>query len=174
MALRLTLGPQTYFQSLRDTWWAPTPEMDRFTAAHSARYEVLLTKARTDKSLPGFFKMKFSSDGNWKEGRSEEEIEYAAQFSSELIEFIWMVFNQLELVLPENATIPTPAGGHKFSLSGQKSTSSRMDGRDTDPPIQPLSGVSPKAIAWDCPRKNLKNRLRQEGVRKLVLLPCLD
>ena len=99
-----------YFQSLRDTWWAPTPEMDRFAAAHSARYEQLLTKARTDESLPGFFKMMFSSDGNWKKGRSEEEIEYAVQFSSELIEFIWMVFNQLELVLPEKRDHPYARG----------------------------------------------------------------
>ena len=99
-----------YFQSLRDTWWAPTPEMDRFTAAHSARYEELLTQARTDERLPGFFKMMFSSDSNWKKGRSEEEIEYAVQFSSELIEFIWMVFNQLELVLPEKRDHPYARG----------------------------------------------------------------
>jgi len=99
-----------YFQSLRDTWWAPTPEMDRFTAAHTGRYEELLTKARTDKSLPGFFKMMFSGDGNWKKGRSEEEIEYGVQFSSELIEFIFMVFNQLELVLPEKRDHPYARG----------------------------------------------------------------
>jgi hypothetical protein len=99
-----------YFQSLGDIWWAPTPEMDRFTAAHTARYEELLTKARTDKDLPGFFKMMFSDDGNWKRGRSDEEIEYAVQFSSELIEFIWMVFNQLELVLPEKRDHPYARG----------------------------------------------------------------
>jgi len=99
-----------YFQSLRDTWWAPTPEMDRFTAAHTTRYEKLLDKARTDKCLPGFFKMMFSEDRDWKKGRSEEEIEYAVQFSSELIEFIWMVFNQLELVLPEKRDHPYARG----------------------------------------------------------------
>jgi hypothetical protein len=99
-----------YFQSLRDTWWAPTPEMDRFTAAHTTRYEELLTQARTDKDLPGFFTMMFSGDGNWKTGRSEEEIEHAVQFSSELIEFIWMIFNQLELVLPENRDHPYARG----------------------------------------------------------------
>lgn len=99
-----------YFRSLRDTWRAPTPEMDRFTTAHTARYEELLTKARTDKCLPGFFKMMFSGDGNWKKDRSAEEIEYAVQFSSELIEFIWMVFNQLELVLPEKRDHPYARG----------------------------------------------------------------
>lgn len=99
-----------YFQSLRDTWWAPTPEMDRFTAAHTARYEELLTQVRTDKSLPGFFGMMFSVDRDWKKGRSEEEIEYAVQFSSELIEFIWMVFTQLDLVLPEKRDHPYARG----------------------------------------------------------------
>jgi hypothetical protein len=84
--------------------------MDRFTAAHTARYEELLTQVRTDKSLPGFFGMMFSVDRDWKKGRSEEEIEYAVQFSSELIEFIWMVFTQLDLVLPEKRDHPYARG----------------------------------------------------------------
>jgi hypothetical protein len=54
--------------------------------------------------------MMFSGDGNWKKGRSDEEIEYGVQFSSELIEFIWMVFNQLELVLPEKRDHPYARG----------------------------------------------------------------
>jgi hypothetical protein len=99
-----------YFQSLRDTWWAPTPEMDRFSAAHTARYEELLTRVRTDKSLPGLFGMMFSVDRDWKKGRTDEEIEYAVQFSSELIEFVWMVFAQLELVLPEKRDHPYARG----------------------------------------------------------------
>jgi len=104
-------GRKDYFQNLWDIWWAPTPEMDRFTAAHTTRYEGLLEKARTDKDLPGFFDMMFSKDDrNWKKGHSQEQIESAVRFSSELIEFIWMVFNQLNLVLPEKREHPYAKG----------------------------------------------------------------
>jgi hypothetical protein len=103
-------GRDHYFDDLRRTWWAPTPEMERFTAAHTARYEGLLEKARTDENLPGFFRMMFSVDSDWKKGRSQEQVEYAVQFSSELIEFIWMVFDQLDLVLPEKRDHPYARG----------------------------------------------------------------
>jgi hypothetical protein len=46
----------------------------------------------------------FSAKPDWKIGR--KEIESAVRFSSELIEFIFTVFNQLELVLPEKRTHP--------------------------------------------------------------------
>jgi hypothetical protein len=48
--------------------------------------------------------------GEWKKGHSSDEIEYAVQFSSDLIEFIWMVFNQLNLVLPEKRDHPYAKG----------------------------------------------------------------
>jgi hypothetical protein len=90
-----------FFDDLHCTWWAATPEMERFTAAHTDRYEALLSKARTDGKLPGFYNMMVGGEGSWKKDHSEEQIEYAVEFSSELIEFIWMVYNQLNMVLPE-------------------------------------------------------------------------
>jgi hypothetical protein len=107
---RTVSGRKQYFDDLKCTWWAPTSEMERFTAAHTDRYEALLKKARTDENLPDFFSMMFSADSVWKEGHSQDQIEYAVQFSSELIEFIWMVFNQLNLVLPEKRDHPYAKG----------------------------------------------------------------
>jgi hypothetical protein len=103
-------GRKQFFNNLSCTWWSPTPEMERFTAEHSTRYEALLEKARTDKELPGFFPMLFGNGSNWKDGRSKEQIEYGVQFSSELIEFIFTVFDQLELVLPEKKNHPYARG----------------------------------------------------------------
>jgi len=103
-------GRKTIFENLQCTWWAPTAEMERFGAKHTDRYEALLFKARTDDRLPGFFNMMAGGDGKWKKGRSLEEIEYAIQFSSELIEFIWMVFDQLNLVLPDKRDHPYSKG----------------------------------------------------------------
>jgi hypothetical protein len=84
--------------------------MERYTAAHTTRYEELLETARIDKGIPGLFRMMFSSDSNWKQGHGEEQIEYAVQFSSELIEFIFTVFSQLDLVLPEKRNHPYALG----------------------------------------------------------------
>jgi hypothetical protein len=99
-----------FFSDLQCTWWAPTAEMERFTATHTDRYEALLSKARTDCRLPGFYSMMASGKGNWKEGRKSEDIEYAIQFSSELIEFIWMVFSQLNMTLPGKRDHPYSRG----------------------------------------------------------------
>jgi hypothetical protein len=103
-------GRDNYFKNLWNTWWAPTPEMDRFTAAHTTRYEELLGKARTDKDMPGFFDAMFSAKADWKTGHNPDQIESAIRFSSELIEFIFTVFNQLDLVLPEKRTHPYAQG----------------------------------------------------------------
>jgi hypothetical protein len=103
-------GRQKFFADLHCTWWAATPEMERFTAAHTDRYEALLSKVRSDDKLPGFYNMMASGEGNWKKSRGEEQIDYAVQFSSELIEFIWMVFNQLNMVLPEKRDHPYSKG----------------------------------------------------------------
>ena len=103
-------GRDNYFLNLWKIWWAPTPEMDRFAAAHTARYEDLLAKARTDKDIPGFFDAMFSAKADWKTGRRPDQIESAIRFSSELIEFIFTIFNQLDLVLPEKRTHPYAQG----------------------------------------------------------------
>jgi len=102
-------GRETYFDSLWRIWWAPTPEMDRFSSAHTARYEELLAKARTDKDIPGFFDAMFSGNPNWKEEHNEQ-IEAGVRFSFELIEFIFTVFNQLNLVLLEKRQHPYARG----------------------------------------------------------------
>ena len=103
-------GRDNYFKNLWKTWWAPTPEMDRFTAAHTTGYEELLGKARSDKDIPEFFDAMFSAKADWKTGHNPDQIEAAIRFSSELIEFIFTVFNQLDLVLPEKRTHPYAQG----------------------------------------------------------------
>lgn len=98
-----------YFETLWNIWWDSTPEMDRFTAAHTASYEKLLAKARTDKDIPGFFDAMFGDEEKWKP-HTAVQYEAAVRFSSELIEFIFMVFNQLDLVLLEKREHPYAQG----------------------------------------------------------------
>jgi hypothetical protein len=103
---------ETYFENLREIWWAATPEMDRFSAAHTARFEQLMKKARTDKNIPGLFDMLFGEEErkSFKEAHNEVQIEAAVRFSFELIEFIFTVFNQLNLVLLEKQQHPYAEG----------------------------------------------------------------
>jgi len=105
---------EQYFNNLRCVWWAPTSEMETFSAAHTKSYETLLTKIRVDTNLPGLFTAISTGKSDWTTGRSPEQREYAVQFSSELIEFIWMVHHQLNLMLPEKRDHPYAQGWVKI------------------------------------------------------------
>jgi hypothetical protein len=106
-------GRTDYFSNLRSTWAAFTPEMKQYSVDHSARYRQLLQEIRTDAKLAGLFDMMFDRDpqheSKWKETRGAD-VDYAVRFSSELIEFIFIVYLQLQLVLPENLNHPFAMG----------------------------------------------------------------
>jgi hypothetical protein len=104
-------GRAAYFKSLGNIWCAPTPEMERHSGTHTARYDSLLQELRNDVHLPGLFDMLFAPGGDaWKTGRNVDQIQYAVRFSSELIEFMWLVFSELNLVLPEKRNHPHAQG----------------------------------------------------------------
>ncbi|HEY6306474.1 MAG TPA: hypothetical protein VI488_08480 [Candidatus Angelobacter sp.] len=105
-----------YFQDLGSIWYAPTPEMDRYSAEHSKRYEDLLRSIREDPLLPGFFDRLFQPlDGQWEQehGRTPAQIEHARGVSSELIEFMFVVYLELNLVLPEKRNHPFSEGWYR-------------------------------------------------------------
>jgi hypothetical protein len=100
-----------YFSNLRHIWCPPTPEMDRYGSAHTEKYLSLIKQIRADGNLPGLFDMMFNHGrGNWKAGRSDEQIVYAVRSCYDLIEFMWIVFTELNLVLPENRKHPYARG----------------------------------------------------------------
>jgi len=47
-------------------------------------------------------------------------MEYAVRFSWDLIEFIWLVFNQLDLVLPEKQSHPYARGWSRIFTTWAK------------------------------------------------------
>ena len=103
-----------YFGNLRSIWAGFTPQMKEHWANHTTLYSNLLNQVRTDPQLTGFFDMLFApGDGKWKTKKPEKneaQIEYAVAFSSELIEFMWIVYAQLSLVLPESRGHPFAQG----------------------------------------------------------------
>jgi hypothetical protein len=104
-------GRKAFFSTLRAIWYARTPEMDRYSPEHTKRYEALLRRIRKDPLLPGFFERLFTpGDGDWQKGRSPEEVAHAQAVSSDLIEFMFVVYLELNLVFPENRNHPFSRG----------------------------------------------------------------
>jgi Patatin-like phospholipase len=102
-----------YFDNLGTIWFAPTPEMDRYSAEHSNRYDALLRRIREDALLPGFFdRLFYPLDVPWEKeaGRTAAQIEHARGVSFELIEFMFVVYLELNLVLPEKRDHPFSKG----------------------------------------------------------------
>lgn len=118
----------TYFGILRGIWYARTPEMDRHSAEHSKRYEALLRRIRKDERLPGFFEKLFTPahtpladpKWKWKSNRSPAEIEHAHAISSDLIEFIFLVYLELNLVFPEKRNHPFAQGWYAIFRTWSK------------------------------------------------------
>lgn len=104
-----------YFWTLRGIWYARTPEMDLYSSEHSKRYAELLRDIRTDPKLPGFYDRLFTpADGKWSKDRSRHEVEHAKSVSSDLFEFIFVVFFELNLVLPEKRDHPFSKGWYRI------------------------------------------------------------
>jgi hypothetical protein len=101
-----------YFTNLRKIWSAFTPEMQQYSAEHSKAYGTLLQQIRADANLPDFFPMLFDRSGNAKEWGKQhrEKFEYAVGVSSQLVEFMFVVYLQLKLVYPENLNHPFSQG----------------------------------------------------------------
>jgi hypothetical protein len=102
-----------YFSNLKKIWSAFTPEMQQHSASHSRAYGELLQKIRADVDLPGFFDMLFDRDTetlkSWK-AETDEEFNHAVRVSSQLIEFMFVVYLQLRLIYPENLNHPFAQG----------------------------------------------------------------
>jgi hypothetical protein len=113
-----------YFQNLTKIWSAFTPEMQQYSAAHSRSYGKLLQNIRRDENLPGLFDMlldRYTKDQTWMEPSGENKKqptkslahssrEHAVQVTSQLIEFMFIVYLQLKLVYPENLRHPFAQG----------------------------------------------------------------
>lgn len=107
-------GRKSFFSNMRRIWTPFTPEMDRFSADHSSRYAALLEKIRTDTNLPGFFDQLFERDETVRERLATkltgDNLEYATRFSLSIIEFMFSVYQQLQLTYPENCEHPFAQG----------------------------------------------------------------
>jgi Patatin-like phospholipase len=114
-------GRSSYFWTLRGIWPASTPEMDLYSAEHSRRYEVLLKSIREDSLLPDFYDRLYGPpadnpnwDGNWENGKTEAQIKRARTVSSDLFQFMFLVYRELNLVFPEKRNHPFSQGWYRI------------------------------------------------------------
>jgi hypothetical protein len=107
-------GRKDFFSNMQRIWAPFTPEMIKFSADHSSRYAALLEKIRTDANLPGLFDQLFERDDAARQKLAAkltgDSLEYATRFSSSIIEFIFIVYQQLRLTYPENCEHPFAQG----------------------------------------------------------------
>lgn len=104
-------GRDKYFTNLKNIWTPFTPEMQQRSADHSRTYGEMLQKIRVDADLPGLFDMLFDRSAKakvWK--TTTNKFDYAVGVSSQLIEFMFMIYLQLKLVYPENLNHPFAQG----------------------------------------------------------------
>ena len=103
-----------YFENLRSIWCPPTPEMQRCSQKHSALFEGLLQEVRTDPRLDGLFDLLFYDGSDevrldWEKAHADSA-DYGIRFCSKLIEFVFTIYLQLNLVFPENLQHPFSQG----------------------------------------------------------------
>jgi hypothetical protein len=97
------------FRNLLQIWYPPTPEMQAHFLDNTQRCEELLSELRDRAELDGLADALFAAPGasakNWKP-RNGVCNSYALQFGNSLIDFMWSVYNNLQLAFLDNRTSP--------------------------------------------------------------------
>jgi hypothetical protein len=101
------------FDNLLQIWYPPTPEMQAHFSEHTTRCEQLLSELRTRSELQGLAEALFSQRGDTAKSWMAHDVAgsaYALQFGNSLIDFMWTVYNNLQLAFPDNRTSPHALG----------------------------------------------------------------
>jgi hypothetical protein len=95
-------------------WYPPTPEMDKHQGDHLKQYESILSELRVRPELAGLAE-KLNDERTWKEADEVDWIappnptssrEYALQFANSLLDFMYTVYENLNLAFPDNRVSP--------------------------------------------------------------------
>ena len=103
------------FENLLQIWYPPAPELQAHSAENTAHVEKLLSELRSVIELDGLAEVLFARRleppqiKKWKavSGVSED---YALQFGNSLIDFMNVVYNNLQLAFLDNRTSPHAKG----------------------------------------------------------------
>jgi len=99
------------FESLYSIWYPPTPEMEQSLTEHMQHYQGLLTELRVRPELVGLAEALHASGPSagylvpW-DPPNPASAQYAWQFANTLLDFMHLVYTDLQLAFPDNRTSP--------------------------------------------------------------------
>ncbi len=103
------------FENLLQIWYPPAPELQAHSAENTAHVEKLLSELRSIIELDGLAEVLFARRleppqiKKWKAASKVSE-DYALQFGNSLIDFMNVVYNNLQLAFLDNRTSPHAKG----------------------------------------------------------------
>jgi hypothetical protein len=101
------------FANLYSIWYPRTPEMEKYLSQHVQQYNALLSELRQRPELAGLAERLFdernSPGGQLPSDAPEvpaQSNSYAWQFANALLDFMYVIYTDLELAFPDNRTSP--------------------------------------------------------------------
>ena len=99
------------FESLYSIWYPPTPEMQQYLSQHIEQYQAILSELRERAELAGLAAALNSGNGltgdvvPWSPPDAAGA-QYAGQFANALLDFMYVVYTDLQLAFPDKRCSP--------------------------------------------------------------------
>ena len=110
-AIDPAFAADSFFGHMHDLWYPATPEMEKYRAAHAARYDTLLHQLRTSDKAAGLLPLLLCAQGEccWRLPTGADR-EFAMGAAYEMFEFLWGVYNDLNFAETGNLDHPHARG----------------------------------------------------------------
>jgi hypothetical protein len=96
-----------FFERMYDIWYPSTPAIEQHLSRHGVRFEALVRELRTMKDYAQHVGQMFDPEVTTLSGsRHPGNSEYQKAFALSIYDFIWQVFNDLDLHLASNREHP--------------------------------------------------------------------
>jgi hypothetical protein len=96
-----------FFNRLYDIWYPVTPAIERHLSEHGAQFDSLLRELRSKDEIAAHANEIFRTGAvDLLAGATDVEKEYFKAFALSLFDFMWRVFNDLDLQIPSNRAHP--------------------------------------------------------------------
>jgi hypothetical protein len=96
-----------FFNRLYDIWYPVTPAIERHLSNHGTQFDFLLRELRSKDAIAANAKELFRTGAvDLRPNATTEEMEYFDAFALSLFDFMWRVFNDLDLQIESNREHP--------------------------------------------------------------------
>lgn len=102
----LTRNRRVLFDRLYDAWYPVTPNIEKHFAGHHEKFEALIKELRSKDDYALHANEIFHPDNDSLSRENPPHREYFEAFAQSLFEFMWQIFNDLDLHIPANQRHP--------------------------------------------------------------------